>query len=284
MSAGTLGSGSTLDDVDVLLEAHEAVLPAVRLAAGSLAQAIDLIVDGVSRGGRLIYVGAGTSGWLAALDASEVVVTFGMAGRVLSVVGGGKLLDPESMTLGDDAVDSLTDDPTLATCDEADVVLAVSASGGTPFTVAAVEKARATGARIIAIVNQADSALSSFADVVVLVSIASEVVAGSTRLTAGLAQKVILNTLSTVSMVRLGRTVNGQMVCVEPLNEKLRQRLVVAVATAAAVDEDTARTALAEAGRGDVAVVALMAGVDVGLARERLSKARGDIHRAVSTG
>jgi N-acetylmuramic acid 6-phosphate etherase len=280
--AGELGSGSVRDDVERLVDNHANVMPMLRTTVGDMTAAVDLIVERLSAGGRLLYVGAGTSGWLAALDAAEVVVTFGMAGRVDSIVGGGHLLDPVALTLGDDAVDSIADDPVLSACGAADLVLAVSASGSTPFTVAAVDRARSLGAGIIAVVSQENSPLAERADVVILACTPDEIVSGSTRLTAGLAQKVVLNTLSTVSMVRLGRTMDGQMVCVEPLNEKLRQRIVRAISTATGVDAGTVRDVLEEAGSGDVAVVALTCSIDVDAARARLQRHHGNIHSAVS--
>jgi N-acetylmuramic acid 6-phosphate etherase len=277
-----LGTGSTSDDVVAILDAHEAVLPTIRSAEAAICEAIDLVVSCLARSGRLLYVGAGTSGWLAALDAAEVVVTYGMKDRVASLVGGGSTLDPIAMTIGDDAIDSIDDDVSVAQCTEGDVVLAVSASGRTPFTLAAVERVRAQGSRVIALVNEAGSALSALADVVVCIPIDGEVVAGSTRLTAGLAQKVVLNTVSTAAMVRLGRSLNGQMVCLVPLNDKLRQRLVVAVSTASGADERATSRMLAECGEGDVAVVALVAGVSVAEARDRLVRHAGSIPEAIA--
>lgn len=269
------------DDVAVLLARHAAVMPLLATAQPEIEAAVDLIVNRVGRGGRLVYVGAGTSGWLAALDAAEVVVTFGMAGRVDSVVGGGLRLDPVAMTLGDDAVESLADDPVIGSCGPADLAIAVSASGSTPFTVAAVGLVRAAGASVVAIVNRPGSPLSASADVTILAETAEEVVSGSTRLTAGLAQKAILNTLSTVSMVRLGRTLGGQMVCVEPLNDKLRARIVDALATATGVDPITAARALEQAGRGDVAAVALACRLDAAAARQLLSAHGDNIQAAI---
>lgn len=280
-SATALGRGSALDDVDIILDAHVAVLPTIRSRSSAIAEAIDLIVGTMSRGGRLLYLGAGTSGWLAALDAAEVVVTFGMAGRVESIVGGGRLLDPINLTLGDDDVDAVATDEVILGCQPGDVVLAVSASGRTPFTLAAAQKLGAAGAAVVAIVNDEDSPLADLADVTVDVPIDAEVVAGSTRLTAGMAQKIILNTLSTATMLRLGRVVKGQMVCVEPLNDKLRKRVINALAVAADVDVSTAKAALDLAGRGDAAAVMLLAGVDAEDARRRLDGCFGNIHAAV---
>ena len=282
-SAGRLGTGTAAEDVALLTAAHVAVMPSLEAAEPQIAMAVDLVVEAMRGGGRLLYFGAGTSGWLAALDAAEVVVTFGMRDRVMSVLGGGHRLDPTAMTLGDDDVSSLDHDPVIDASGPGDIAIAVSASGRTPFTVAAVDRLRGQGARVIALVNDSGSPLEARAHAVIHVPVAGELVAGSTRLTAGMAQKVVLNTISTASMVRLGRTFNGQMVCVEPLNAKLRERIVRAVATAAAVTDEEARAAVAEAGAGDVAVVMLLTGRDAQSAADHLGRARGHIGRAVAS-
>lgn len=281
-AALALGTGATSDDVTVVIDAHGGVMASVRSVEPDICAGIDLVVGLLARGGRLVYAGAGTSGWLAALDAAEVVVTYGMADRVASVIGGGHGLDPVAMTLGDDAIDSLEGDDTVMQCRPGDIVLAVSASGRTPFTVAAVERMRARGAAVVALVNEAGSPLAALADVEICVPVDGEVVAGSTRLTAGLAQKVVLNTMSTVAMVRLGRAYNGQMVCVLPLNEKLRVRLAAAVALATGTDQATASRVLEECGDGAVATVSLAAGVSADEARDRLGRHAGDIRAAVA--
>jgi N-acetylmuramic acid 6-phosphate etherase len=276
--ARDLGSGSTVDDVQVVLQAHSDVFASADASTKEIAAAVDLVVAALSAGGRLVSVGAGTSGWLAALDAAETVVTFGVRGRVTWVVAGGSLLDPTAMSLGDDDVESARHDPDLSRLAARDVVVAVSASGRTPFTLAAVDVARGRGARVVAIVNAAGSPLAQASDVAVGVNVEGEVVGGSTRLTAGLAQKLVLNTISTVAMIRLGRAVGGQMVCVEPLNDKLRARAVAAIAAATGVSAERARAAIAAAdGAGDVATVALLTGLGAAEAAGRLARTHGNI-------
>ncbi len=278
----TLGSGSTIDDVTLVVAAHAAVPTAVALAAPAVAAAVDVVVDALARGGRLVYVGAGTSGWLAALDAAEVAVTFGVRDRVAAVVGGGLRLDPTAMGIGDDDVDAVTADPVLAGVDHGDVVLAVSASGSTPFTCAAVAAVRERGCRSIALVATPGSELGRLVDLEVCVPGDGEVIGGSTRLAAGLSQKLVLNTVSTVSMIRLGRSVAGHMVCVEPLNAKLRDRIARAiVAATGARPGQVERTLVAAGWAGDVATVALLGAMDVDTARARLAACHGDVNRAV---
>jgi N-acetylmuramic acid 6-phosphate etherase len=276
-----IGDAGTREDVDLVLAAHAAVLPAVEHQAGTIADAVDLIVSVLSRGGRIRYVGAGTSGWLAALDAAEVIVTFGMTDRVDWLVGGGVLLDPVAMTLGDDDVSAPVDGAALDPFGRGDVVIAVSASGRTPYTLAAATRLRDAGAQVVAIVNGEDSPLAALADVEVCVPVRSEPVVGSTRLTAGMAQKVVLNTISTAAFVRFGRVVDGEMVCVLALNDKLRARIVTAISRVTGVDEEAAAAALTTAGAGDVAVVSLLASVSVNVARERLDQTFGSIPAAL---
>lgn len=258
---------------------------AVHAARATIAAAIDVIVAALTEGGRLVHLGAGTSGWLAALDAAETVVTFGVRGRVESVIGGGPLLAPTSMTTGDDDATGARENEVLAGLGPGDVVLAVSASGRTPFTRAGVGVARARGSSVVALVAAAGSPLGAVADIEICVPADGEVIGGSTRLTVGLGQKLVLNTISTVAMVRLGRAVDGQMVCVEPLNDKLRARAVAAIAAATRTGPERVAQVLAQAGgAGDVATVALLAGIDVTDAAARLARAGGNISRAVAAG
>ena len=278
-----LGSSTTIADIDLLLQAHADVFDPVLSARTALADAVDLLVAAFSRGGRIVYVGAGTSGWLAALDAAEVVVTYGVRGRVEFVVAGGATLDSAAMTLGDDDVEQAQANTLLNSLVADDVLLAVSASGATPFTLAAAGIAQERGVRVVALTNAVNSALSQIADVSIDIATAGELVVGSTRLTAGLAQKIALNTLSTAAMVRCGRAVDGLMIAVEPLNDKLRERQLTAVAAAGQSSPAAATLALQEAGgRGDVAVVMLRKSVSATDAAALLTSVHGNVVMALS--
>jgi len=245
------------------------VADAVARANGEIAAAIDAIVERLAAGGRLVYVGAGTSGRIAAADAAECGPTFSTS-----------LIDAVTT-----AVDAEEDDAELAQLDVGaqDVVLGVSASGRTPYTLGAIERASQAGALTIGLACARGSELGAAADLAIEVDVGSEVIAGSTRMKAGTAQKLVLNTISTVAMVKLGKTFGNLMVDVQPSNEKLRARarLAVAIATAAAEDEVAAAIAAAE-GDTKVAIVSLLAGVDVQAARTRLSAAHGVIREAVA--
>ncbi|HUJ93163.1 MAG TPA: N-acetylmuramic acid 6-phosphate etherase [Gaiellaceae bacterium] len=218
------------------------VARAVADAADSLAAAIDEIVGRLSTGGRLIYVGAGTSGRLAAMDAAECGPTFGSPpGEVVAVVPVG---DEE----GEDDAERGAADLAALGPGPGDAVVAVTASGSTPYVLAALETARAAGAHRIAVVSVRGSEAGALADREVVVVVGPEVVAGSTRLKAGTAQKLVLNTISTVTMVRLGRTYAGLMVSVAQDNAKLRERARRNVAIATGAREEDVDAAFADAG------------------------------------
>jgi N-acetylmuramic acid 6-phosphate etherase len=272
----SLESRSTRELV-TLMSVEDATVPdAVARAGDELARAIDAIAGRIAGGGRLVYVGAGTSGRLAALDAAEVSPTFGSpAGEVVAIVAA------DSHDAEDD-VERGAADVRAAGVGPADAVVAVSASGGTPYTVAGLAAARDAGALCIAIVCQAESALGALADEEIAIVVGPEVVSGSTRLKAGTAQKLALNAISTVTMIRLGRTYAGLMVGVAPDNAKLRERARRNVVVASGRSEDDVDLALEAAG-GDarVALVSLLTGIDPAAARGRLEDAGGSVRLAL---
>nr|WP_244168546.1 N-acetylmuramic acid 6-phosphate etherase [Mycobacterium malmoense] len=252
-------------------EAHAAVAAAVpRIAA-----AAEAIAARLERGGRLIYAGAGTPGRLGVLDAAECAPTFG-TDLVRGVIAGG----PAALTEAIEGAEDAFDPADLAELTAADALVGISASGRTPYVLAALEHARAAGALTVAIVNNRGSQAS--ADVLIELLTGPEVLAGSTRLTAGTAQKVTLNALSTSVMIALGKAYGPRMVDVRPTSAKLRRRAVRIVRDAAGVDEETAAAALAAAGgHAKTAIVALGAGVDAAEAAARLDRARGRVRSAL---
>ncbi|HET7572745.1 MAG TPA: N-acetylmuramic acid 6-phosphate etherase [Gaiellaceae bacterium] len=261
--------------VRLLNEADAEVPAAVAEAGDALAAAIDAVAERLRRGGRLVYAGAGTSGALAALDAAEVGPTFGSPpGEVVAVVARDEAEEDD----GEAARAALA---RLALRPQ-DAVVAVSASGSTPYALGALEAARAAGALRVAVACVAGSPLGAAAEHEVAAVVGPELLAGSTRLKAGTAQKLVLNAISTLTMIRLGRTYGGLMIGVLPGNEKLRARARRNVALASGAPEEQVDAALAAAG-GDarVALVALLAGVDPAQARERLAAAGGSVRDAV---
>jgi N-acetylmuramic acid 6-phosphate etherase len=259
------------------------VAPAVRAAAGELAAAIDAIVARLEGGGRLVYVGAGSSGRLALVDATECGPTFGIPPeQVVVLIAGGAAAQAAAQEAAEDDADAGAGDVAGARVGASDAVVALSASGTTPYTIGAARAARAAGALVVAVVCAEGSELGAAADHDVVAVVGPEVIAGSTRMKAGTAQKLILNTISTATMVRLGRTYGNLMVGVVASNAKLRARSRDAVAVATEASADEAYAALEAAG-GDakVAIVSLLLGVGAAAARDRLDRAGGAIRKAV---
>ena len=254
-------------------EAHAAVAAAVP----RIATAAEAIAARLERGGRLIYAGAGTAGRLGVLDAAECWPTFG-TDLVRGVIAGGRTALTEAIEGAEDAFDPAD----LTDLTAADALVGITASGCTPYVLGALEHARAAGALTVAIVNNPGSPAS--ADVVIELLTGPEVLAGSTRLTAGTAQKVVLNALSTSVMIALGKAYGPRMVDVRATNAKLRRRAVRIVRDAAGVDEDAATAALAAAGgHAKTAIVAVLAGVDAAEAAVRLDRARGRVRDALGS-
>ena len=274
--AGPIEERSTRLLVGAMNAADATVADAVGAAGDALASAIDAIVERLGRGGRLVYVGAGTSGAIGALDAAEIGPTFGASpGDVLAIDAGDGAEIEDDAPRGAELVRA-------AGVDAVDAVVGISASGTTPFTLGALAEARGRGALTIAVVCAPGGQLTEEADHAVVAEVGPEIVSGSTRLKAGTAQKMIVNAISTVTMVRLGRTYDGLMVGVAPQNAKLRERARRNVVLASGAADETVDAALAAAG-GDarVALVALLAGIDADAARARLDGASGSVSAAL---
>jgi len=281
---GDIDRMSTLELASTMNEADAAVAAAVRGALESIAAAVDGIVGRMSAGGRLIYVGAGTSGRLGLLDASECPPTFGTRpGQVTAVMAGGieAFATPregveDDRDAGVAAIDGCAVGP-------ADAVVGIAASGRTPFVLAAVERAHRCGALTVGLSCNRGSRLSAAVDHPIEVPVGPEVVAGSTRLKAGTAQKLVLNMLSTMTMVRLGKTYGNLMVDLRPTNAKLRVRATGLVTRIAGVDGATAAAAMAATG-DDVKAAVLVArfGVTTEAATALLAAAGGRLRDALA--
>jgi len=265
---------ATVDLVEVLVREQAAAAAAVLRAGPALARAVDAIALRLRAGGALHYVGAGTSGRLATLDAAECPPTFGTPPSLVTahIAGGEAALVRAVEGAEDDAAagaQALQAGPN-------DAVVGVSASGGARYVIAALEVAGAAGALTVALTGVAGSALARAADLSIVVDTGAEPLAGSTRLRAGTAQKVVLSALSTAVMVRLGRVHDNLMVDVVATNDKLRERAERLVRTLTGVDQARARALLALAGGNvKVAVVVERQGVDAAEARARLELSGG---------
>ncbi|MEV7545143.1 N-acetylmuramic acid 6-phosphate etherase [Streptomyces sp. NPDC089915] len=268
-----------------LMNAEDATVPAaVAARLEQIAAAVDAIAERMARGGRLLYAGAGTAGRLGVLDASECPPTFNTdPSQVIGLIAGG----PGAMVK---AVEGAEDSPELAAEDLAalaltadDTVVGVSASGRTPYAIGAVEFARTRGALTVGLSCNAGSALAAAAEHGIEVVVGPELLTGSTRLKAGTAQKLVLNLISTVTMIRLGKTYGNLMVDVRATNEKLRarSRRIVALATGAP-DAEIEAALTATGGEVKNAVLVLLGGVDGPTAARLLTAAHGHLREALA--
>ncbi len=267
----------------VLANALDAQVPVlVAAAADQVARVVEAAVGRLRRGGRLRYVGAGSAGRVAALDAEEVAATFGVDDDLVVAVVAGAERGMSDQSAEDDEAAGRADVVALDLTD-ADLVVAVSASGRTPYVLAAAEQARRAGALTVALVCATGSTLAAACDLAVVVPTGPELVAGSTRLRAATAQKLVLNQVSTLTMVGLGHTYGNLMVGVRADNDKLvrRRARLLEQATGAGAAEVAAALA-ACGGDGKTAAVMLLSGVDAEEARRRLDAAGGYVRRAVA--
>jgi N-acetylmuramic acid 6-phosphate etherase len=273
----------TAELVRALHAENYGVADAVAATLPQVAQVVDILAERLGRGGRLFYVGAGTSGRLGVLDASECPPTFGVAPeRVQGVIAGGQAALTTS-------IEGAEDDPATGARDleargvtDRDVVVGIAASGRTPYVVGALDAARRAGAAAVAVVNVSDSVLARHADITLAAVTGPEALTGSTRLKAGTAQKLLLNLLTTATMVRLGKVYGNLMVDLRATNSKLRDRAVRIVMAAAGVDRPAAEVALRQAdGHARVAIVMLRLGLSASEARRRLDAAGGWVRAAL---
>ncbi|EDY53692.1 MULTISPECIES: N-acetylmuramic acid 6-phosphate etherase [Streptomyces] len=272
-------------DIARQMNGEDASVPAaVSRQLPVIAAAIDAIAERMARGGRLIYAGAGTAGRLGVLDASECPPTFNTdPARVVGLIAGG----PEALVT---SVEGAEDSAELARADldglavtAVDTVVGVSASGRTPYAVGAVEHARAKGALTVGLSCNADSALAAAADHGIEVVVGPELLTGSTRLKAGTAQKLVLNMLSTITMIRLGKTYGNLMVDVRASNEKLRARSRRIVALATGADDEEVERALATTdGEVKNAILTILADVDAPTAARLLEESGGHLRAALA--
>jgi N-acetylmuramic acid 6-phosphate etherase len=283
-AAADLDLRSTSELVSLMSEADARVPAAVAAASPAIAAAIDAVTGRLASGGRLVYVGAGTSGGLAAVDAFECEATFGVrSGLVVALVAGAADDDAAAQQQAEDDGDAGARGVHDLAVGARDAVVGLSASGRTPFTRGALEAARAAGATTIAVVSVTGSPLAELAEHEIMLDVGPEVIAGSTRLKAGTAQKLVLNMISTIAMVRLGKTYGNLMVDVVATNDKLRARVRRIVAVATGAPDEQAEEALSDAeGDARVAIVMLGAGVDVETARARLAAAAGNVRKALT--
>lgn len=274
---------SALDIARVINAEDKNVAAAVERALPEIASAIDAVARALGEGGRLIYVGAGTSGRIAALDASECPPTFNVGyDKVQFVMAGGTKALWSATEANEDDAGAGRDDIADRKPGDHDVVAGIAASGRTPYTIAAVEYARSKGATTVAITCNPGSPLGKAADIEIVAQVGPEVLSGSTRMKAGTAQKLICNMITTGAMARLGYVYGNLMVNVHPKNEKLVERAIGILEKATGAKRDAAAHALHEAGDNvPLALIMLRTGISKSDAEKRLRLANGNVRHAI---
>lgn len=267
-----------------LMNREDAVVPrAIKKALPAIAGAVDVIAASLSKGGRLIYVGTGTSGRIGALDATEVHPTFGTSAEMVQfVIAGGEAALTRAVEASEDSSELGIKDMAARKPGKRDVIVGLAASGRTPYTIAALEYAARKGSTTIGIACNLDSELGRIAQHSIEVNVGPEVLTGSSRLKSGTAQKLICNMLTTCAMARLGYVYSNLMVNLHLKNEKLLERGIVIVETLAHVDRDHAIVTLEKADMSlPLALVMLIAKTSKSDAQRRLRKTKGNVRKAI---
>lgn len=274
----------TPDLVGALIDDQELAADAVRRAAAFITAAVDAAVPRLEAGGRLIYVGAGTSGRLGLLDSVELYPTFSWPPeRALALLAGGRDALYRAVEGAEDDRERGALDLRAVNPSADDVVILLAASGATPYVMGAVAAARAAGALTIGIGNNAGAPIAGEAEIGIVLETGYELISGSTRLKAGTAQKIALNTFSSAVMVRMNKVYGNLMVDLKPTNAKLKERAVRLTALATGAQESRVRDTLEQCGfHVKVAIVAIARNLTPGEARERLAAVRGSVRAALA--
>lgn len=275
---------STIDMLKIINQEDKKVALAVEKELANIAQAVDLITHAFSEGGRLIYIGAGTSGRLGILDASECPPTFGAdPNQVVGLIAGGHEAILKPVENAEDNLTSGQNDLEAIAFSSRDVLVGIAASGRTPYVLGAMHYAKTIGAKIICLVCVPDSPMVQASDVVICPIVGPEVITGSSRMKAGTAQKLVLNMLTTGAMIQSGKVYGNLMVDVQASNAKLLQRQVNIVVEATGATEKDANVALAASARHcKTAILMILLDIDAKEAQARLLRHKGFIREALS--
>lgn len=276
---------STLEMVKIINSEDKKVAEAVEKELSQIAEAIDGIVERIQKGGRLIYIGAGTSGRLGVLDASECPPTYGVSEELVQgLIAGGTEAIFRAKEGAEDSKELAIEDLKNKNLTENDTVVGLAASGRTPYVIGGLEYANKIGALTVSVTCNGDSEVSKVAKVSIAPVVGAEVVTGSTRLKSGTAQKLVLNMLSTGSMIKLGKVYGNLMVDVRATNEKLVERAKKIVCEATGVEKEQAEEVLKET-EFDVklAIFMILSGLNINEAKEKLSQNKGYIAKAMET-
>lgn len=249
---------STLDALRLINDEDKLVAAAVEKVLPEVAAAVDEIVNRLKNGGRLFYVGTGTSGRLGVLDASEIPPTYGVSyDLVQGIIAGGYEALYKATEASEDNKDQGVDDLKKRGVNEKDAVVGIAASGRTPYTIGAVEYAKSIGCFTACVVCNPESAITKAVDIAIVPVVGPEAITGSTRMKAGTAQKLILNMISTAAMIRLGYVKGNRMTNMKPANEKLKDRSLRILIAETGLEESAAEELMIEAG-GDLRVALVM--------------------------
>jgi len=270
--------------VGTLIDDQGRAAEAVKRASDAITAAVDAAVPRIQAGGRLIYVGAGTSGRLGLLDSVELYPTFSWPhNRAVALLAGGREAVYRAIEGAEDSRERGEEELRALKPTRNDVVILLAASGGTPYTMGALAAARTAGALTIGMGNNADSPIAREAEIGIVLDTGYEVISGSTRLKAGTAQKIALNTLSSAVMVRLNKVYGNLMVDLLPTNAKLKRRAVRLTMLATGTTEDRARATLEQSDfHVKVAIVAIARNLTPAQARERLAAVHGSVRAALA--
>ena len=266
----------------VMNEEDAKVAEAVKETLPDVEEAVKIIIKNLKQGGRLIYMGAGTSGRLGVLDAVECSPTFGTTDEVQGIIAGGEGAFVKAVEGAEDSKELAAEELKKLNIGKHDIIVGIAASGRTPYVIGGLEYAKEAGADTVAVSCNKNAEISKYADVAIEVDCGPEVLTGSTRLKAGSAQKMILNMISTASMVGVGKVYGNLMVDVRATNEKLveRAKRIVMEATGASYEE-AAKTLLSAKWHVKTAIVMILAGCSYEEAAQRLEKADGFVREAV---
>lgn len=274
---------ATLEILQSINQEDKKVALAIELVLPQIAEAVDWVVESLSGGGRLFYLGAGTSGRMGILDASECPPTFGTpSDLVQGIIAGGEKAVFHAVEGAEDSLTMAAEDLVSRGLSPRDVVVGIAASGRTPYVIGGLKHARKVGCHTVAVVCTPDSEMQKVSELSIAILVGPEVIMGSTRMKAGTAQKLVLNMLTTASMIRMGKVYGNLMVDVQATNKKLVERSKRIVCLATGVSREKAEAAIVKAGGSvKVAVTLLLIGISAVEAQELLVQAGGSVSRAL---
>ena len=274
---------SVYEILSLMNKENSVAVSAVESAIPQIEEVVKVATNVISSGGRIIYIGAGTSGRLGVLDSSECPPTFGVSEDVfVGVIAGGDKALRLAIEGAEDDKNAGRNDLININLKKEDMLIGIAASGSTPYVIGAMEYAKSLGCQVVAIVNNQDSSMGKIATSKIELLTGAEVLSGSTRLKAGTAQKLVLNMISTSVMIGLGKVYENLMVDVKPTNEKLRNRAISIVMQATDVEKDVAKKALIDAdGNIKIAIFMLLTGKDKNIAEKMIKEEKGFLRKAI---